>query len=84
MFLFCRKIAGNLGKMWLSVVSFQKMVLNISRKTHEDLFLESYQKRSSWSLTFVEKFCRQSPTKHTGKFGTFGRIFFAPPKCACS
>ena len=74
------KIAENLGKIGGQCCLISKMAPNSSRKTHEDLFWMSYQKRSSWFLIFVEKFCRENPQNVSGKFGKFRAKILRNPK----
>jgi len=75
------KFAENLGKMGPSVLWFQNMAFNISRKTHKDLFLEVLSKkglRDLWPLWI--NFVGKVPQNVIGKFGKFGQISFTPPK----
>jgi len=62
-----------------NVAWIQKTAPKVCRKTYEDLFWRSHQKRSWWSLwiKFVEKSCTKP---FSGKFGKFGQKSFANPK----
>jgi len=55
------------AKMAANVVWFQQMAPNISRKHMKTFFGCHTKKRYSWSVIFVEKFCRECPTKLFGQ-----------------
>jgi len=67
--------------MWPNIVSFQKVAPNISRKTHEDLFLDVLPKKCLHDLLPLwRNFLGKVPQNVTGKFGKFRQISFAPLK----
>ena len=82
--VYLGKILEHPGKNDAQRCLTSKMAPKVCRKSHEDLFWRSHQKRSSWSLR--EKICRQKVIQNpfSQVWSNLGKNPSHLQKCICS